>query len=105
MHVKELHSPTRVFQTTRQEEWTEPQLPVLRGLTGCATVCTDGVAPCGSDGLQTCVVHVALLLQHHASTPTFNPHWQLIIIIIIHTFSMVLFPAERAQRACSHTCS
>ena len=27
------------------------------------------------------------------------------IIIIIHKFSIALFPAERAQRACSHTCT
>ena len=27
------------------------------------------------------------------------------IIIIIHTFSIALFPAERAQSACSHTCT
>ena len=26
------------------------------------------------------------------------------IIIIIHNFSIALFPTERAQRACSHTC-
>ena len=26
-------------------------------------------------------------------------------IIIIHKFSIALFPAERAQRACSHTCT
>ena len=26
-------------------------------------------------------------------------------IIIIHKFSTALFPAERAQRACSHTCT
>ena len=29
----------------------------------------------------------------------------LIIKIIIHKFSIVLFTAERAQRACSHTCT
>ena len=29
----------------------------------------------------------------------------IIIIIIIHAFSIALFPAERAQRACSHTCT
>ena len=29
----------------------------------------------------------------------------IIIIIIIHKFSIALFPAERAQRACSHTCT
>ena len=29
----------------------------------------------------------------------------LIIIKIIHAFSIALFPAERAQRACSHTCT
>ena len=29
----------------------------------------------------------------------------VIIIKIIHTFSIALFPAERAQRACSHTCT
>ena len=27
------------------------------------------------------------------------------IIIIIHKFYIALFPAERAQRACSHTCA
>ena len=29
----------------------------------------------------------------------------MLIIIIIHKFSIALFPAERAQRACSHTCT
>ena len=29
----------------------------------------------------------------------------VLIIIIIHKFSIALFPAERAQRACSHTCT
>ena len=29
----------------------------------------------------------------------------MLIIIIIHKFSIALFPAELAQRACSHTCT
>ena len=36
----------------------------------------------------------------------FERFWfYIIIIIIIRKFSIVLFPAERAQRACSHTCT
>ena len=29
----------------------------------------------------------------------------VIELIIIHKFSIALFPTERAQRACSHTCT
>ena len=31
--------------------------------------------------------------------------WGRSDIIIIHKFSIALFPTERAQRACSHTCA
>ena len=37
--------------------------------------------------------------------PSLNYDSLIIIITIIHKFSIALFPAERAQRACSHTCA
>ena len=47
------------------------------------------------------------LSVHYALSPLAQAdlNFGLIIITIIHKFSIALFPAERAQRACSHTCT
>ena len=56
------------------------------------------------------VIIVIVIFRYIADTclsvgSCLNVFIMMIIIIIIHKFSIALFPAERAQRACSHTCT
>ena len=45
------------------------------------------------------------LSVHYALSPLAQADLNFGLIIIIHKFSIALFPAERAHRACSHTCT
>ena len=61
-------------------------------------------------GKAACVhsrTHKFRVAYHSSSYPPLTPCLgiSIIIIIIIHKFSIVLFPTEQAQRACSHTCT
>ena len=55
------------------------------------------VRVCVSVGPSVCCLDMTALVEWPLNTK--------LIIIIIHTFSIALFPAERAQRARSHTCT
>ena len=52
--------------------------------------------------------HSCMIDDSWVRSLSYAPHAsfsQELLLIIIHKFSIALFPAERAQRTCSHTCT
>ena len=71
---------------------------------GGGEVCVCGGG--GEGGIKASRKQRSLLSSHILSTSNECGFTALLYItIIIRKFSIALFPAERAQHACSHTCT